>query len=56
MNSGNMGKMQTYCRGELLAFLLRKRAWEVKRSRFLRQSGKCPRANGSRSQYHIFIQ
>ena len=32
MNSGDTGKIQTYCRGELLAFLLRKRAWEVKRS------------------------
>jgi len=32
MNSGDIEKIQTYCRGDLLAFLLRKRAWEVKRS------------------------
>ena len=32
MNGGDTGDIQTYCRGELLAFLLRKRAWEVKRS------------------------
>lgn len=32
MNSGDTGKVETYCRGELLAFLLRKRSWEVKRS------------------------